>query len=443
MTTSRYRVAIGAGAYHLSSCVPLACAVMSGSPWCGRQGCMTAAGQRRPGLVTRLAAAMHGEVSATTVEAYRRAGAAAYQDILDADTLRAALAASEAGLWGASPAQASQLLCAWNAFVLQTLGEELVDADYRAEPRTVGFLPAVTAEQAAAFLGAVEHWSSRVRRAASDPSYDAAAEIALPAPLPAWVKAEPCPQAHLKAMMAASQAMRAHAEAALADLIRTDPPRGKRDAAARLQGMAAEADSVVAYGEALWSPDAEAQVHERAEDSLRRGIGAYFELGQLLAMPALLGRSQTSANPMRVQPLPLPGQPGFDPWCVTDPYTRPHWQQDPAACQAIAMLWRWDPAPAVTLAIQSQINAAVATGSVTPETSRGHRQHFRCPWSAIYLVRRWVTIAGQELRPMQEFTFDVSIEGMYERGQFTRQLLTGPFHPSSKADYGDPAGDHD
>jgi hypothetical protein len=32
---------------------------------------------------------MHGEVSATTVEAYRRAGAAAYQDILDADQVRA------------------------------------------------------------------------------------------------------------------------------------------------------------------------------------------------------------------------------------------------------------------------------------------------------------------------------------------------------------------
>lgn len=204
--------------------------------------------------MTRLAAAMHGEVSATTVEAYRRAGATAYQDILDADQVRADLAASGAGLWGASPAQASQLLCAWNAFALQTLGEELIDADYRADPRTVGFLPPATAEQTAAFLGEVERWSSGVRRAASDPSYDAAAEMALPAPLPAWVTAEPCPQTHLKAMVAAAQAMRAHVESALAALVGTDPPRGKQDAAARLQGMAAEADSIVAYGEALWAP---------------------------------------------------------------------------------------------------------------------------------------------------------------------------------------------
>jgi hypothetical protein len=225
--------------------------------------------------MTRLAAAMHGEVSAETVEAYRRAGAAAYQDVMDAEQLRAGLEASGAGLWAASPAQASQLLCAWNAFALQTLGDAFVEADYRADPRTVGFLPPVTAEQAAAFLGEVEHWSSRARRAASDASYDAAGEIALPVPLPAWVTAEPCPQAHLEAMTAAARAMRGRAEAALADLIRTDPPQGRQDAAARLRGMAAEADSVVSYGEALWSPDAGQEVHERAENSLRRGIAAH------------------------------------------------------------------------------------------------------------------------------------------------------------------------
>src|SRR5262249_60631878 len=108
--------------YHLSSCVPLACAVMSGSPWCGRQGCMTAAGQRRPGLVTRLAAAMHGEVSATTVEAYRRAGAAAFQDTLDAPTLRAAPAAPEGGPGGGGPAPAGPPPCAPEASVPQPPG---------------------------------------------------------------------------------------------------------------------------------------------------------------------------------------------------------------------------------------------------------------------------------------------------------------------------------
>jgi hypothetical protein len=96
---------------------------------------------RSPGDDDRLAAALHGEVAATTVEAYRRAGASAYQDMMDAEQLRGSLAASGAWLWAASTGQSSQLLRAWNAFALQTLGDELVEADYRAEPRTAGFLP--------------------------------------------------------------------------------------------------------------------------------------------------------------------------------------------------------------------------------------------------------------------------------------------------------------
>jgi hypothetical protein len=400
-------------------------------------------GQERPGLVTRLAAALHGEVAATTVEAYRRAGAVAYQDFMDAEQLRAVMAASGGGAWAASPGQASQLLCAWNAFALQTLGDEFVEADYRADPRTKGFLPPVTAEQAAGFLGEVEHWSALARRAGSDPGYDVTAEVALPVALPAWVKAEPCPQPHMDAMLAAARAMRGRAEAALADLARTAPPAGKEGAASRLRGLAAEADATVSFGESLWSPHADAAVHERTENSLRRGIASYYELGQLLAMPALLDRPAARTVPVSAHPLPLPGQPGFDPWCLTDARTRPHWQRDPAARRAIDTLWRYDPDPAATVAIQSQIDAAIAAGQVATNTPRGHYHYNCCPWSAIYIARQPVIIAGQPLRPMQEFTFDVSAEEMADGGPFTRRLLLGPFHPTTKIDYCDPTRDDD
>ncbi len=114
--------------------------------------------------------------------------------------------------------------------------------------------------------------------------------------------------------------------------------------------------------------------------------------------------------------------------CLTDPHSRARWQQDPAARRAIATLWRYDPDPAATLAIQSQIDAAVTAGSAVAGTSRGQRHYYCCPWSAIYQARQPVTIAGHQLRPMQEFTFDVSAEEMADGGQFTRQLLTGPPH---------------
>lgn len=395
--------------------------------------------QHRPGLMTRLAAAMHGEIAATTIDAYRRAGAVAYQDITDAEQLRANLTESGGGLWAATPAQASRLLCAWNAFALQTLGDELVEADYRADPGTVGYLPPVTAEQAAAFLGEVEHWSARARRAASDATYDVTAEISLPVALPGWVEVEPCPRAHLAAMLAAARAMRGRAEAAMADLLRTPPPEGNQDAVERLRGMAAEADSVTSFGEALWSPSANADVHERVESSLRRGISDYYRLGQLLAVPALLYRPDIAAVSVSGKPLPLPGQPGFDPWCLTDPRVRAHWQRDAAALRAIGGLWRYDPDPVATLAVQSEIDAAVAAGSVIAETGRGPRHFYCCPWGAIYQVLRPVAIAGRHLRPMQEFAFDVSAEEMAEGGEFTRQLIVGPFHPTDEVDYCDPA----
>ena len=56
-------------------------------------------------------------------------------------------------------------------------------------------------------------------------------------------------------------------------------------------------------------------------------------------------------------------------------------------------------------------------------------------------VCRPVTIAGQQLRALKEFTFDVSAEEMGEGGEFTRRLLLGPFHPTTKIDYCDPSDD--
>jgi hypothetical protein len=407
---------------------------------------MAATEHQRPTLFTRLAAALHGEVAATAIEAYRRAGASAYQDMLDAEQLRRDLSVAGGSLWTTRRDQASQLLCAWNAFVLQSLGDQLVDADYQADPHTVGFLPPVTAEQAAAFLGEVEQWSARARRAASDSGFDVAAEVALPAELPGWAEVEPCPRQHLAAMLAAGRAMRDRAQAALADLVAGDPPADKTTAASRLRGMAAEADTVMSYGESMWAPDVPAEVHERIENSLKRAIAAYYLLGQLLAMPALADQPAVTVATVTGPRLPLPGQPGFDPWCLTSPRSRTRWQRDPAAVRAVDLLWRYDPDPAATLTIQSQIDAALAAGLIaTGVHADGQKagQYYCCPWSAVYLVRRPVTIDGQRLRAGTEFVFDVSAEEMAEGGEFARRLLLGPFHETNQVDYCDPEGGHD
>ncbi len=402
---------------------------------------MSPAASSSPSLMTRLASALRGEVSADTVEAYRRAGAAAYEDVLNAEGIRHELAISGTDLWSTSPGQATQLLCTWNAFALQTLGDQMVEADYRADSKTVGFLPPITAEQAARFLGQVEQWSSTARRGAADPAFDVADQMALPAPLPPWVEVEPCPTPHVAAMIAASRSMREHVEAALADFNRAGVPDGRQAAADRLRGMVADANSAAEYGQRMYRPPVPREVHERVEDSLKRAIEGYFRAGQLLAHPRLLDRPEVQVASVNAPALPLPGQPGFDPWCLTHPAKREAWRRDPAARRAIDVLWRMDPDPAATLTIQAQIDTAVAAGLVAAEVDGQGRpmgNYFCCPWSAIYVVRRPVTIAGRSLRAGEQFTYDVSAEEIPEGGSFKRELLVGPFHPTNEVDYCDP-----
>lgn len=397
--------------------------------------------------MTRLAATLRGEVSAETVEAYRRAGAGAYEDLLAAEKLRERLAGGGTDLWHARPGESTQLLCSWNAFVLHTLGEQFVEADYLADPRTVGFLPPVTAEQAAACFGEIEQWSARARRAERDVNFDVGAELSLPAPLPGWVEVEPCPRAHLAAMVTAARSMRERLQVALADFTRAGIPEGKEPVAAKLAGIVAEADAGVSFAESLWSPSTGVHVHQRIETSVKRELESYYRAGQLLAMPGLLDRPGAEITLISGPDLPLPGQPGFDPWCLTDPASRTGWRRDPAAWRAIELLWRSDPDPAATLTIQAQITAATRCGAIVAGTTPGGRtigNYYCCPWSAIYLVRTPVVVAGRRLRTGDQFTFDVSAEEIFEGGSFKREILLGPFHPTTEIDYCNPAsGDHD
>ena len=49
----------------------------------------------------------------------------------------------------------AEFACTWNAFVLQTLGNAFLDADYRDNPATVGFVPPITADQVLRFYSPV------------------------------------------------------------------------------------------------------------------------------------------------------------------------------------------------------------------------------------------------------------------------------------------------
>jgi hypothetical protein len=240
----------------------------------------------RPTVMTRLVSRWRGEVTARTVEARRRAGRAVFSDLVAAEQLRDDLAGREVSLWLARPGQRSQLLCTWNAFALHVLGDELIEADYRADPHTVGYLPRVTERQALAFFEGIELWSARARRAARDPNFDIGATLELPAPLPEWI--DPAPPAHMAAALAAAGVLRDRAQGALADYTRAGVPDDKRELTAELDGKLAETDALLMYAESLRHAPATAEVRGRTATLARRALRGYYTIGQLLAMPTLL-----------------------------------------------------------------------------------------------------------------------------------------------------------
>jgi hypothetical protein len=75
--------------------------------------------------------------------------------------------------------------------------------------------------------------------------------------------------------------------------------------------------------------------------------------------------------------------------------------------------WSWPASTALHLGYApppAQIGAVPRTGAILFATDRtGERlgSFYRCPWLAVYEVRRPVTIGGTPLLPMQHFTFDV------------------------------------
>jgi hypothetical protein len=392
----------------------------------------------RPGIGTRVRAALRGERGAEALEAMRRAGAAVYTELAEAEQVRADLVVGGEDVWTASPAVGGHLLATWNAFVLQTLGEALLDADYAGDPGTAGYLPPVTFEQAWIWLATAADWLSIARQARANPDYDPGGLVRLPADPPGFVETEPCPQVHLTAMLAAVRPLRDHVELALYDLEKSSDRDDRQRQLGELRQLAAEAAAAADYAAGLHAgvdTAGDAQLREFTEAHLQRAVRLLFHLGQLAGAPALIRRYRPERAPTRLDPRTMPGGDRFDAWCLTDPASKAVWQNYPRARLAVNAMWSADPDPARTLGIQAQIDRALADGDIMRTMHHGiTAYYFHCPWPSVYWVRRAVPIAGRWLYAPQQFTFHVGSE----RGRFVRQVVIGPFHPTPDVYYGPP-----
>lgn len=413
----------------------------------------------RPTVWTRFLARLGGEVPADTLEAYRRASLAVYDALTHCEGHRANAKQHGKNAWTLPPATQAEMLCTWNAFVLQTLGDKILEADYAQNPRTVGFVPPVTSDQVLAFYGQVEGWLTLAQQAHVSPDF--VLNVAVPAELPPWSEVEPCPDSHLMGMLEAMRAVRLHTEAALI-FLNASPPT--TDAQSKGLNVIREVHGAAAakarYAEDMMGGRPTRDVHERVEEHVKGAIEALYLVGQLLSMPELA--SKVGATPgapagdraraaAAGSPPPIlfaapaaaasPDDPRFDMWCLTDPEARERFKDDPQARRAIKTLWQLDPDPRRTLQIQAEIDAAFARGDIAYVADGGGRKlgHFFCaPWGAVYVVRRPVTLAGRRLRTLQQFVFNVTCEGVNLGTPFERDILTGNFAPTTQFEYGDP-----
>jgi hypothetical protein len=380
-----------------------------------------------PGFATRMRAALRGERSAAALETLRDAGTAVYGELAAAEETRSGLLLGGVDMWTATPSVSGHLLATWNAFVLQTLGESLLTADYADRPGTAGYVPPVTFEQTWTWFAAASHWLGVARQARANPGYDPRHHFRVPADLPATVPADPPPAAYLAALLAAARPVRDHVDLALFDLERGDPAEPERADVNALRQWAAEAASAADLAGSVSGRENDERLRRYATAHVEHALRLWYHLGQLAAMPAL-ARGYRPARPPAPAPAvarpTTPARPPFDPWCFTCPAGRAGWRGYPRVHQELAALWAADPEPLRTIALHGEIERALAAGYIAAAQRDGRPLHYyRCPWPSIYRVLRPVRIAGVPLDGVQLFTLHLEAAG----GRFIRRVVCGPF----------------
>jgi hypothetical protein len=372
----------------------------------------------------RAVKALLGHLSVQTLENYRAAGSRVYRELDDAERLRRELIGGRTGALHLPPAAAGRLLCIWNAYVLQTLGEHVLDAVH---PFPGEVLHPVTSAQVLTFLGPVERWISQARQAATDVAHRVEEHVYLPAEPPAWIDVESGPHDLLAAMVTAGWAIHARGRATLADY--AYPSGTQRYHLDRLERILDRAADAIDHAVRARVEDHGASVSTPANVHLRYAVRMLYMFGQFAAMPHLFQARESARVASLVARVPA----AIDPWCLTDPNQRDLWQALPAAGAAIQRLWAADSYPMATVRIQAQIDAALRNSMIVFAVDRSGQRlgsFYRCPWSAIYEVREPVTIGGTRLLPMQHFTYDVVGEAHGERMFFARRIVVSVFAPA-------------
>jgi hypothetical protein len=197
---------------------------------------------------------------------------------------------------------------------------------------------------------------------------------------------------------------------------------GADDVRDRLRSFGVTIDSQADYVDKLWTEHPGRDLSTTLAGTLEDGLDRAYRLGQVIAVPDLLDELRDPSEPQ----LRLPGDRGFDPWCLSDPMERRRLEGDAAYLPHLDAMWQADPHPARTLQIKAEIDAALEQGAVDymPLDSLGQlaRLAEHCPWPGVLFAKTAVMIGGKEIEPGEKFVFTVSNDD----GKFERAVVVAP-----------------
>lgn len=377
---------------------------------------------KRSAAAIRAVRPLEGELPRTAFAAYRSAGDLVRRELDQVERRCQELLSKRTDPRRFPPAVAGRLVSVWNAYVLQVVGEHLQDAVW---VRSFGAVRAGVATRILAFFGPVDRWMSQARLAAAEPAYRVEEQVDLPAEPPAWPNGTHGPYPLATAMATALRAVHARGTTILADHERSSV--GQEQDLLRLRWILDCAEAAIEYAA---EPDHEDPTWSRSIAAyLRYALRLLFLFGQVAAMPGLLD----ARDPTTVVSLAAHVPPTIDIWSLTDPGQRAAWRSLRSARAAVEKMWAADPQPMASVRVQAQIDAAVRSGAIVVAVDRTGEPlgcFHRCPWPAVYEVRRPVTIGGTRLFPMECFTFDVLGETYRRGGPYARRIVVSDFVPA-------------
>ncbi len=207
----------------------------------------------RPKL--RLASLLRAEVNLDGLSRMRSAGAEAYQLIDDAP----------AGSW--------ERLAAWNAFLHQIYGDNLLSSEQSDS------IPVETARIVTQLYWLAAAWLERAAQLRASPA--STLKVDLRTPLPHW-RTPVRSRAELLGMRSTLEDARTRVASELAAFKGPEPARGR--AVERLARIDARIETV----DMLWMSRGSDEIRGAIGDALCEGLDGVSELGQLLARPELI-----------------------------------------------------------------------------------------------------------------------------------------------------------